>query len=45
MGELVERRADLPVDIVALRYRVLVLDEADGVVARSAVQTLAVPDS
>lgn len=44
-GEVVEQRADLPGDLVEIVYRVLVLDEADGVVARSAPQTLRPPDS
>ena len=44
-GEISERRADLPAEFVALTYRVFVLDEADGVVAASAPQTLRPPDS
>lgn len=39
-GELTERRNDLPDDIAALRYRVVVLDDSGAVVASSAVQTL-----
>ncbi|MDW3217715.1 MAG: hypothetical protein R8F63_03795 [Acidimicrobiales bacterium] len=44
-GELLEQRADFPEDLGEIVYRVLVLDEADGVVARSAPQTLRPPDS
>jgi hypothetical protein len=39
-GELIERRGELPDDIVALRYRVVVLDGSGVVIASSAVQTL-----
>jgi len=35
----------LPDEFNALTYRVIVLDEADGVVARSAPQRLHPPDS
>jgi len=44
-GEILERRADLPDGFDALRYRVIVLDEGDGVVARSVVQTFTPPGS
>lgn len=44
-GEVVERRADFPEDLVEIVYRVLVLDGEEGVVARSAPQTLRPPDS
>ncbi|MEZ5243623.1 MAG: hypothetical protein R2707_00880 [Acidimicrobiales bacterium] len=44
-GESAEPFGDLPERIETLRYRVLVLDEGDGVVARSAVQTIAAPGS
>ena len=40
-GEVTDARRDLPGDVQTLRYRVIILDEGDGVVARSAVQTLA----
>ena len=39
-GEIVERRRDFPDIVTSLRYRVLVVDRSDGVVARGAVQTL-----
>lgn len=39
-GEVTDERRDLPGDVETLRYRVIILDDGDGVVARSAVQTL-----
>jgi len=42
-GDILERRGDLPADIEALGYRVVVLDEGEGVVASSVVQTLTPP--
>jgi hypothetical protein len=44
-GEVVETRADLPDEIVAVRYRVVVVDGTGGVVARSEIQTLNPGDS
>jgi hypothetical protein len=44
-GESVESLRELPRGTDTLRYRVLVLDDRDGVVARSAVQTIAPPGS
>ncbi len=44
-GEVSERRADMGDRVVELRYRVVILDEVGGVVARSEIQTLNPADS
>jgi hypothetical protein len=44
-GQVTESVADLPRDVAALRYRVVIVDGTDGVVARSEIQTLNRADS
>ena len=44
-GDVTELFADLPEDVAALRYRVVIADDSGGVVARSETQTLNPADS
>jgi len=44
-GDVTELFADLPEDVAALRYRVVIADDTGGIVARSETQTLNLADS
>ncbi len=44
-GEVIETRAEFPDGVVAVRYRVVVVDDRGGIVARSGIQTLDAGDS